>query len=369
MAKLDKGSVLYDKILGCLAGGALGDAMGATTEMMTYQKIEELFGWVDRPLPSGRTPDTARFSPGRPAGVYTDDTQLKHLVCEAIIRKNGRVTADDLAATWLERMQGWFYTPVVNAYHKVYAGDARPREAGHGCMASNSSAMSISPIGIINACNPTQAAQDAYDVASLIHEGYARDGACAVAAAVAAAFCPDATTESILQAATDVLYPKGEMKARIQQALDLAQRTGEYKAFRRLFYEEMLLPFPQNALVSGSLPPPGFYDTADPRETIPTAMALVFLADGDWRRAVEYAANFGRDADTTGTIVGAITGALKGAHTIPPEWIDLLNRVNPVNQYTLAHQIGDALVHTMDSMHTHLQMLHTLASSPTERTS
>ena len=291
MTELRKGSTLYTKVLGCLAGSALGDVMGGVTEMMHYRKIENVFGWVDRPLPGGATPETARFELDRPAGVFTDDTQLKHLLCEAIIRKGGRVSADDLAKVWLEEMDGWFYTPVVNAYHKVFAGDARPREAGRGCMASNSSAMSISPVGIINGCNPAQAAQDAYDVAGLIHEGYARDGACAVAAAVAAAFCPQATVESVLQAATSYLYPKGQMKKRIEQALDLARRTGEYRAFRQAFYEQMLLPFPQKALVSASSPPEGFYDTAEPRETVPTSMALFLLADGRWRTAVEYAAN------------------------------------------------------------------------------
>ena len=361
MTKLSHDSVLYDKILGCLAGSALGDAIGGATEMMSYQKIEELFGWVDQPLPSGDTLETARFDPGRPAGVITDDTQLKQLLCEAIIRRGGRVTADDWADVWLEQMAGWFYTPVVNAYHKLFTGDVRPRDAGRGCMASNSSAMSISPVGIINACQPAQAAQDAYDVASLIHEGYARDGACAVAAAVAAAFQPQATVDSVLQAATAYLYPKGQIKRRIEQALDLARKTGEYRAFRQVFYEQMLLPYPQNAMVARTPPPEGFFDTAEPRETVPTALALFLLAEGRWRPAVEYAANFGRDADTIGAIAGAIAGAFEGANAIPAEWISLINRMNPTNQYELADQMEQAVRQNMASIRKHLEALEALS--------
>jgi ADP-ribosylglycohydrolase len=361
MTKLSNNSILDDKILGCLAGSALGDAIGGATEMMSYQKIEELYGWVDQPLPSGDTLETARFDPGRPAGVITDDTQLKHLLCEAIIRRGGRVTADDWAAVWLEQMSGWFYTPVVNAYHKLFAGDVRPREAGRGCMASNSSAMSISPVGIINACQPAQAAQDAYDVASLIHEGYARDGACAVAAAVAAAFHPQATVESVLQAATAYLYPLGQMKERIEQTLDLARRTGEYRAFRQEFYEQMLLPYPQNAMVAPTPPPEGFFDTAEPRETVPTALALFLLAEGRWRPAVEYAANFGRDADTIGAIVGAIAGAFEGATAIPDAWISLINKMNPMNQHELADKMGHAVRQNMATIRQHLAALQALS--------
>jgi ADP-ribosylglycohydrolase len=361
MTKLSNNSGLDDRIFGCLAGSALGDAIGGATEMMSYQKIEEIYGWVDQPLPSGDTLETARFDPGRPAGVITDDTQLKHLLCEAIIRRGSRVTADDWAEVWLEQMSGWFYTPVVNAYHKLFAGDIRPREAGRGCMASNSSAMSISPIGIINACQPAQAAQDAYDVASLIHEGYARDGACAVAAAVAAAFHPQATVESVLEAATVYLYPKGQMKRRIEQGLELARKTGEYRTFRQEFYEQMLLPYPQNAMVAPTPPPEGFFDTAEPRETIPTALALFLLAEGRWRPAVEYAANFGRDADTIGAIVGAIAGAFEGATAIPEAWITLINKMNPTNQYELADKMGQAVRQNMATIRQHLEALEALS--------
>ena len=363
MTEFNEQSSLYDKVLGCLAGSALGDAIGGATEMMSYQKIEEIYGWVDQPLPSGETLETARFDPGRPAGVVTDDTQLKNLLCEAIIRKGGRVIADDWAEIWLEQMAGWFYTPVVNAFHKLFHDTVRPRDAGRGCMGSNSSAMSISPVGIINACNPAQAAQDAYDVAGLIHEGYARDGACAVAAAVAEAFAPQATVESILQASTAYLYPKGQMKSSIGQALELARQTGEYKAFRKAFYEQMLIPYPQNAMVAPNPPPDGFYDTAEPRETVPTAMALLLLADGQWRVAVEYAANFGRDADTIGAIVGAIAGAFEGTKAIPEVWITLLNDRNPFNQQALATRMSQAVLQNMALIQTHLAMLETLATS------
>ncbi len=347
MVKLDQNSILFNKILGCLIGGALGDAIGGASEMMLYEKIEQQFGWIDRPLPTGTTPDTARFSRGLPAASFTDDTRLKHLLCEAIIRKQGRVTADDLAEVWLEKMKGWYYTPVLNAFHKIFSGTVRPREAGQGCMASNSTAMSISPIGIINACDPAQAAQDAYDLASMIHEGDARDGAVAISAAVAEAFKPDASARSIIDTSTRYLYQKGRMKSLILKAVALAQEYGEYRGFRSAFYQQMLIPTPQGV---GIEPPrTGFYDTANPLEAVPATLALFLLAEGKWRKTVEYCANFGRDADTLATMSGAIAGAFEGVGAIPQEWIELIPAANPdaPDQFELAAQMGSAVLQNL----------------------
>lgn len=360
MEKAIAATTLYDKVLGCLVGSALGDAMGTATEMMTFEKIEEMFGWIGGLVPTGDSADSARFSPGNPAGVYSDDTRLKHLTCEAILRKGGRITADDLAAVWLEMMAGWYYTPVVNSYHKVFAGDARPREAGRGSMASNSSAMSISPIGIVNACDPGQAAQDAYDVAGLVHEGYARDAACAVASAVASAFVPSATVDSILHDATAFLYQRSQITTRIHQALELAAGANDYLEFRRKYYELMLLPWPQSGLGSDSPPPPGFYDTAEPRETVPVALAIFRLSNGDWRKSVEFAANFGRDSDTIGAIVGAIAGAYDGTKSIPQEWIVLVNERNQQDQQQLALRMTETVLNNEALVRQRLDMLAAL---------
>ena len=37
---------MNNKYLGCLLGAAIGDAMGAVTEMRTRKQIEEKFGYV-----------------------------------------------------------------------------------------------------------------------------------------------------------------------------------------------------------------------------------------------------------------------------------------------------------------------------------
>ena len=270
---------LHDRTLGCLLGGLIGDAMGRPAENKTYKEIEAAFGRI------------TDFS-----GSGTDDSALKHLLCDAILRTGGRVTAAAWADEWLRQedlfiKRGLFWTPVMNAFWKVRAEGVPPDEAGNGNMASSSSAMCISPLGIINAADPGRAYREAFAAASLIHHNFCRDAAAMMAAAVAAAMAADATVESVLGQAVAHLPPdvSGVMRASTAATVRLARETGEYAAFRARFYDELMLPR---------------VAAADSRETVPVALALFMLAGGDPRESVIMGANFGRDTDTIASMAG-----------------------------------------------------------------
>ena len=295
---------MYDKVLGCLLGGEIGDAMGAPAENKTYQEIAEVFGEI------------TDF-----AGFGTDDSALKHILCDAIIASGGYPTADAWADQWLAQEDMFirrhlFWTPVMNGFWKIRGEHITPREAGHGNMASSSSAMCISPMGIINAGDSRQAALETYDVASPIHHSFCRDAACSMAAAVAEALHPNASVGSILEAATTYLPPVSArtMRTYIDRTLALAREAGDYRVFRERYYAERLLP--------GIAMP-------DSRETVPVALALFYLAEGDVQRTIIFGANFGRDADTIASMAGAIAGAWQGASALPKAWIDKVGAESP----------------------------------------
>jgi ADP-ribosylglycohydrolase len=290
-------STLYDKVYGSLIGGLMGDAMGAPSEGMTWQAIKEKFGQI------------TEFN-----GAGTDDSAIKQILCEAIITNGGHATADEFAASFLRNKKFYklFYIPVRNMFHKIESGLATPVDAGYGNMHSSSTAMVISPIGIINACNPRQAAAEAYDVAGLIHagpSGFCRDAACAVAAMVAEAMKPSPTVDSILNAATAYLHETSAkiIKEEIARVMEAAKRIKNYEGFREWFYANCLRDI-----------------ISDSRETVPCVMALLYLAEGDPERVMVYSANFGRDADTIGTLAGAIAGAYKGASGIRQDWVKIV---------------------------------------------
>jgi hypothetical protein len=124
----------------------------------------------------------------------------------------------------------------------------------------------------------------------------------------------------------------------IGAAVDLARKTGDYAAFRAEFYRGMLWERPQG-LGSENPAPEGYYDIAEPRETIPTVLALVCLAEGRAQDAIVYSANFGRDADTIGSMVGGIVGAYQGIDGLPIAWVERVNAVNEVRQDDLAQRM------------------------------
>jgi len=191
--------------------------------------------------------------------------------------------------------------------------------------------MCISPVGIVHACHPELAALHAGHLAALIHVhdvAFCQDGARAMAAAVAAAFIPGATVESILDAARRAILPTSgrELLDRVDAMQALALETGAFAGFRDAVYElgdRFLMPI-----------------TCDTRETVPLTLALFRLAGGDLRRMVTYGANLGRDADTIASMGGAIAGAWQGARALPEAWVARATAGALQDQYLMVEQLA-----------------------------
>jgi len=322
-------STLFTKSLGCLMGGLIGDAIGTPSEGMDYRDIKKKYGWISDFDCDG-----------------TDDTVMKMLLADALVNSDGRAGADEWAQVWLDQWTAIFGDKVGKFFQSVLHTAAKlrrhsiPRMVPLGNMPSSSSAMCISPVGIINACNPAQAARQAYEVASLIHihdVGFCQDGAAAIAAAVAEAFRPDASTKSITQTAQEVLMPLSgvEMRDCIEKALAVATDCADFKEFRKRMYEGKDIFFRRI--------------TCDSRETVPITFALFSIADGDVEKAVTFGANFGRDADTIASMCGSIAGAFQGADGIKPEWREKVKQVTAVDQEALAESLARAGIAKLES--------------------
>lgn len=306
-------SLLYDKVYGCLTGGLIGDAMGAPAEGKTHEWIAENLGWIED------------FE-----GDGTDDSAIKMILIDALLKTGGHATCDDFAESFLRNSKYYhlFYIPVRNMYAKIRDKTELPIYAGWGNMQSSSSVMAISPMGIINACDPRRAARETFDVASLVHNGptgFCRDGACAMAAAVAEAMKPGATVESVLCAATAYLHTESAkvMREHIAKVLELARSSASYETFRKAFYESCL-----------------YTELCDSRETVPAALAIFALAEGNPEKGITYSANFGRDADTIATMVGALSGAFTGTKGLKPAWLEKIKANAPAQAEVAASLVA-----------------------------
>ena len=347
-------SILFKKVYGCVMGGAIGDALGGPVEGMRADFIRSLHNGPVTDLISYTTRPEDFFQPSAPSayawsdkpGTYTDDTYFATVNARCIIEKGGRINCDDLGDFWVKNFdvdRAWYsaaasYWRLVMTYHPA-------REAGAGNIGENSSAMCIGPIGIINAGDPAQASLDAYDCVSLMHHDHSRDAAGIIAAAVAEAMRPEATVDSVVQAALDNI-PGGRcsrMYEPMHLAVKLAREAKDTEELTRLYYEQLIIDWCGRGK---PLSTDGRHaDSCESYESIPCAVGMFLNAGGDYKKTVIGGANFGRDCDTIACMAGYIAGAFQGIDGIPAKWVQTVLAANPDPDLTrLAAGLTETLV-------------------------
>ncbi len=283
---------LRDRARGALLGLAVGDALGAPAENMKPSEIRARWGRI-----TGYVAD-------RPAG--TDDTEYAIFSGLLLARHGAALTQADVETAWHEwiadREEGPFRGAGFSergTLENLRRGLAAPISAQHRHAWSDGLAMRAAPHGVFAAGRPAEAARLAAIDGSVSHEGEGIYGGQAVAAGVAAAMA-GASTVAVVASALAVV-PDDSWTARCLRRAMTAAHRGE-RAVR-------------SAVVIGGYP---WTDLA------PEAVALAFgayaAADGDFTDAVLTAVNMGRDADTTAAVAGALAGATRGVHAIPPDW-------------------------------------------------
>jgi ADP-ribosylglycohydrolase len=307
---------ISQRFFNVVAASRVGDAMGTPTEGLSPQQISTQFGWV------------TGFE-----GDGTDDSLMATILAEALQETGGFATADDWALKIhhhrleiLEK-QDKFFVSILQLVEKLEVG-YRPADVAVGNMPSTSSAMCIWPVALVNAGRPAAAAAQAYELADLIHVNEAdhcTDAAAALAAAIASALLPGASIGSAIEEAIRVIRPTSGTLFRdtLLETAQLASAVDSYAEFRTQYQERFERPI-----------------FCDSLETVPAAFGLAVLAKGDVRAAVEYGANFGRDADTIASMAGALCGAL--SDDIPTTWTETLG----ADAVLSAEQVADALLAT-----------------------
>jgi len=309
---------MANQLLDSVYRSLIGDAMGAPVENWHYRDIRRQHGKV-----SALLPQPARSRDGAP-GQITDDSTLRHYLCLAIAEAGGRITPDDYAGVWLERLNPdrLFATERI-ALEKLRLGMS-PWDTGRGQLAADAAIMAIAPVGLINAGDPAQAYQDGFTLALIHQDGLERDAAATMAAAVATAVEPDATVDRVLE--TMRTHSTPVVRRLVDAALDLAAAAGDVDAFVERFYATLLdQSFP--------LPPGQRWDaersvSPTSREVLPAVTGVFVLCDGNVERCIVEGASLGRDADTIASVGGALAGALRGAGAIRPDWIAACEAAN-----------------------------------------
>jgi ADP-ribosylglycohydrolase len=317
---------LYEKVYGCLAASRVASAMGAAVEGWSADRIVETYGFVDRFLPykhyTYRGVDWERMP-----GTTEDGIERQKLFCRAIIAKQDRITAEDVAKVMAEVVDPdkmWYMSEPDDIKLVKFVKVGVPAvELGtlSAWFGLNAMARASHPIGLINACDPEGAVRDAADVGRLLFRpsDIALRWAGVYDAAIATALMPNATVESVIS--TAVSFATDPMKREIDRALDIVGRLSDYNAVRAEFYK----------FYNGFGTP---YAMSSAAETVSKALALFVLAKGDAKTGILYGVNFGRDTDCMAAMAGGLSGALSGIGAVPNEWVEQVDKATMANPYT-----------------------------------
>lgn len=347
-------STLFDKIYGIEAAATIANSMGDVVEGLRWDQIEEQYGLVTELLPQpgkwGARP-VMGFEAGdqgyaimeqewghdfiwhvhdRPPGQSEDGHERHRLAVTAIIEKEGRISIEDLARIWLRDIDpanfGYLLGPQDQViYYSLKAG-VFPWEVGRYATFPGmigTSKMMI-PVGIINACDPRQAALDALDLARIKdvrgpRDNYSHEVAAAIAAGIAEAMKPDATVDDVIDVALGQLtrYPREE----VEQGLDWARKASDWKELRPLFNDRYEGHWMSNAV-----------------EMLSSGMAIFSISEGNVEDSIVRAVNMGRDTDCRAYIAGGWSAALQGIDAVPQRWVDVVTEQVKTDPYTVSRR-------------------------------
>jgi ADP-ribosylglycohydrolase len=342
-------SILYDRIYAVNAVAPIANSMGDLTEGMHWREVEEKYGFLQELLPQtikarsrksewGR--DFVYQAMDRPPGQTEDGQERHRLVCEAIIRKNGRINAADLGRAWVDLINPENFGKLLGPqdqiiYWSLYAGMPTHEVGRYAAWPKmHGTSKMIQPIGLVNACNPAQAAADAHDVGRIKDvSGFSANFAIEVAAALAAG-CAHAVTQgasvgSVIDTALAQLSPTP--RAEVEQGLEWAREGKDWKKLRENYAERYK-----------------YANASDAVEVLSSSLAVFYLCDGDAHQGMLWAVNMGRDTDDRAYDVACLSTALNGLGTFPREWIDTVENQLKTDTVTVSNR---SLKETADGLY------------------
>lgn len=307
---------LKDRFLGCILGGAVGDAFGYPLEFLSNEDIQNKYG------------TNGLSNPIEENGFYriSDDTQMTMFTIEGILlNKNQDDIVNDMYKSYLR----WFNTQFgpnaideeianIGDLHKISAL-YEMRNPGHACIDSlrsgrcgtidepvnlskgSGALMRTSPIGLCFA-EPFDIARKC---AALTHgHEYAH---------ITSGFLAELIHNLAIGCQIEIAIRKAKNKTLEYYNFD--DSLNRYiSTFSSINY-----PF-KNSTLPVFLIGDGW--TSEEALSISCYAALRFR--DNFREAIIYSANHSGDSDTTASITGSILGTYLGVKAIPDEWINKL---------------------------------------------
>lgn len=366
----------FDKVLGALVGSAIGDAMGASTEMWHRKEIQLKYGYI-----TGLTPAVREQSPEGTwdhhlmAGATTDDTRWKYFTVKYFARHkndlspgnfskfitdyygsltkelgNGENTTDpdqlDLRMEKIDWIKEW--ARVAQAYQKGGAEYQKAQHRFYGGEMSCAGQLYTPMFGLLSR-NPEEAYSTAYDH-SIFDLGYAKDISGLVAAMTNTAMRTK-NMDSILNTAVfvdPIEYENSRLVARISRNIVDASRRSvllsrEIEVADSVDVKDSLgikIPkgYPnsnqdwvQQDFIYAHLEKDEKAIAFHAGEIWQILITALEFGQGDFEKTMQFIVNYGRDNDTVAAIAGMILGAKDGFSNLPEDLKESVVEVSKEN--------------------------------------
>jgi ADP-ribosyl-[dinitrogen reductase] hydrolase len=283
---------LRERVVGCVLGLALGDALGAPFEFRRREDVPD-------PLPAFELPWH-----DYPPGTTTDDTGMARNLIRSLVHA-GDVDTVDLADRHIE----WYRSQpagIGNLTRRVLERADRTgvlvelaarqlwEQRGPEVSAGNGSVMYCAPLGAFRATRPDLLFEEAPALSAITHwDERCRTACLAVTLAVAALVRGEGHREAVERAVEAVIQKEGG-----EELEYLVAEAGHARPI----------------------------DGPDMGFTLFTAgIGLQIAADGlSFEEGLRYVVSLGGDTDTNAAVAGALLGALYGHEALPSAWLEKL---------------------------------------------
>jgi len=337
----------YQHFLGCLLGGAVGDALGAPVEFSTTQEIKKKYG----------KDGICNYDPtyGR-KGAITDDTQMTLFTAEGLLRAHCRGMHKGIRPAYesvvYQAYLRWLYTQGEKVQPQVddtYNGwlltvpELYSRRApGNSCLSALKSGrmgtieapinnskgcggvMRAAPVGLYGAVASKYLFSSGQEITSIFDLG------CKIAAIThghPSGYLPAGCLASIISS----IISGYTLKDAIQKTIAILKKVKGHEETLEtiniamdLWKDKTIEPCPSTIEKIGG----GWVG----EEALAISLYCALSYDRDFLRGLCLAVNHSGDSDSTGAITGNILGALHGTNAIPDIWLNELEMKNVIEE-------------------------------------
>ncbi len=322
---------------GCLAGGAIGDALGAPVEFMSYEKILEIHG--EAGIGGLLAPNDCKYA------RITDDTQMTLFTAEGIIRSITRAnklgvekTVTDTISAIFRAYLRWLYTQGLKTPHwtpSAYDGWLIKLKALHAYRDPGVTCITTLGKGIMGTLKkPINDSKGCGGIMRVAPIGLAESEENVFRVAVQSAAITHGHPTGYLAAgmfASIIHYiiEGAELLEAVNRSLERAKQEESCEECVQSVERAVML-VEEGSPCYEKLKTLGQGFTAE--ETLAIAVYAALSYPKDLKKALLLAVNHDGDSDSTGAVTGNILGAYLGAHNIEEELLNGIELSREIEQ-------------------------------------